>query len=181
MDKFDYLILPGLGNSGPNHWQTLWENKLPNYSRISQNNWDNPSFYEWLFQLNQTISNLKRPTIIIAHSLAVPLLARWHKLYSSPNIVFAMLVAPADVDSTDHTPDIIRDFSPIPLDQFSFPSVVISSDNDPFMNQARAKFLADKWGSDFFNVGSIGHINDASNIGDWPQGFSILEKYINKY
>lgn len=29
-----YLIVPGLGNSGPEDWQTYFENSAPNFTRI---------------------------------------------------------------------------------------------------------------------------------------------------
>jgi predicted alpha/beta hydrolase family esterase len=30
----NYLIIPGLGNSGPGHWQTYFEQVLPNCSHF---------------------------------------------------------------------------------------------------------------------------------------------------
>ncbi|HKU44709.1 MAG TPA: alpha/beta hydrolase, partial [Polyangiales bacterium] len=36
----DVLIIPGLGGSGPQHWQTRWE-QLHGYRRVEQREWDN--------------------------------------------------------------------------------------------------------------------------------------------
>jgi predicted alpha/beta hydrolase family esterase len=35
------FILPGLNNSGPQHWQTHWE-QLYGFTRIQQMDWDTP-------------------------------------------------------------------------------------------------------------------------------------------
>jgi predicted alpha/beta hydrolase family esterase len=36
------LIIPGLGDSGPQHWQTLWEASHPEYRRVQQSDWEQP-------------------------------------------------------------------------------------------------------------------------------------------
>ena len=33
------LILPGLHNSGPSHWQSLWLEAHPEYTRVVQEDW----------------------------------------------------------------------------------------------------------------------------------------------
>jgi predicted alpha/beta hydrolase family esterase len=33
-------ILPGLYNSGPQHWQSLWESANPDFVRVDQDVWD---------------------------------------------------------------------------------------------------------------------------------------------
>ncbi len=37
-----YLIVPGLGNSGPEHWQSYFEKSAANFTRINQTEWDAP-------------------------------------------------------------------------------------------------------------------------------------------
>jgi predicted alpha/beta hydrolase family esterase len=66
-----------------------------------------------------------------------------------------LLVAPADVDSPAH-PDQIRNFSPIPLLKLDYPSILITSSNDPYISVERAAFLAEKMGSSFINIGKKG-------------------------
>ena len=36
------LLVPGLGNSGPQHWQTLWAQRH-HYPRVQQANWHQPA------------------------------------------------------------------------------------------------------------------------------------------
>jgi Serine hydrolase len=42
------LILPGIGNSGPLHWQSIWEQSHPEFVRFQQHDWDNPVCEEWV-------------------------------------------------------------------------------------------------------------------------------------
>jgi uncharacterized protein len=44
----NYLLVPGLGNSGPEHWQTYFENSGDNFYRIEQHEWEEPTCEEWI-------------------------------------------------------------------------------------------------------------------------------------
>jgi predicted alpha/beta hydrolase family esterase len=172
------LILPGLGNSGEKHWQTFWHEKFKNSNRIVQDNWDEPILEDWITRLNEEVSKLETPTILVAHSLAVSLVLHWAEKNNNKNIVGALLVAPADVDSPQHTPESIRNFSPMPVYKLPFPSVVVASENDPYASFERKKYFAAQWGSDFVNVGHKGHINSDSDLKYWEEGQVILEQLI---
>jgi predicted alpha/beta hydrolase family esterase len=174
------LILPGLGNSGEKHWQTFWHEKFKNSIRLVQDNWDEPIREEWLQRLNEEVAKLNSPTILVAHSLAVSLVLHWAETNKNKNIIGAFLVAPADVDSTEHTPEIIRNFSPMPLYKLPFPSVLVASENDPYASFERKQYFAQMWGSDFVNVGQQGHINSDSDLKYWEEGQEILAQLIEK-
>ncbi|KIO77617.1 alpha/beta hydrolase [Pedobacter lusitanus] len=170
------LIIPGLGGSGEEHWQSYWSRNLDNMVRIEQENWDAPEPDKWLKTLNDTLLEINQPVILVAHSLAVSLVAHWAASHTDPNIKGALLVAPADVDSPAHTPDSIRSFAPIPLSALPFPSIVVASEDDTFVSLERARYFAAQWGSEFVNIGSKGHINSASNLELWEEGQLILER-----
>ncbi|MCC9063848.1 RBBP9/YdeN family alpha/beta hydrolase [Flavobacterium piscisymbiosum] len=172
------LILPGLGNSGEKHWQTFWHKKFENSIRLVQDNWDEPIREEWLERLNEEVSKLKKPTILVAHSLAVSLVLHWAASNSNKNIVGALLVAPADVDSPQHTPEIIRNFSPMPIYKLPFPTILVASENDPYASFERKQYFATQWGSEFVNVGQKGHINSDSDLKYWEEGQLILQQLI---
>jgi predicted alpha/beta hydrolase family esterase len=116
----------------------------------------------------------------VAHSLAVSLVMHWASLNNNPNIVGALLVAPADVDSPAHTPDFLRHFGPIPTQSIPFPSLVIGTENDTYMSLERAKELAVYWGSDFINIGLKGHVNSDTNLEYWEEGQTFLHQLIAK-
>jgi hypothetical protein len=47
------LILPGLGDSGPEHRQSLWEASDLAFRRVVQRDWDNPTLAEWVETLHR--------------------------------------------------------------------------------------------------------------------------------
>ena len=173
-DAYDFLILPGLGNSGVDHWQSYWSMALRNSSRVLQNDWDEPKLVDWLANLDAAIGRGKRPAVLICHSLSCSLAAHWAARNAPGRVVAAFLVAPSDVEDPAHTPDTTRNFAPIPRARFPVPALVVASTDDPYVSLARAEAFAQSWGADFCNAGELGHINSASRLGTWPQGLLIL-------
>ena len=169
------LIMPGLGNSGPAHWQTLWQEQNPSFIRVEQENWEEPERESWIATLDQYISACTEPPILVAHSLATVTIAHWSKRFARP-IRAAMLVAPADVDS-EQMPPVLWPFRPMPLQRLPFPSVLVASTNDPYANITRIETIARAWGSELVIVGALGHINAHSQIGDWAQGKIVLQDF----
>lgn len=178
--KHTILIIPGLGDSGTGHWQNYWLEHFPNAVKVRQDNWAQPQLNEWLIKLQQTIAAIDGPIIAVAHSLAVSLFVHWTERYNDHKLIGALLVAPADVDSPLHTPAETWNFSPIPTSILPFPSIVVTSTNDPYITKERAEELAMLWGSDFVNVGALGHINSASSLEYWKEGQEILQRLIFK-
>lgn len=168
------VIIPGLGNSGPRHWQSHWQKTLPNAVRVEQRDWENPTRAEWLAALDKVTQKVPGECILIAHSLGVALVAHWAMNFHNSKVRAALLVSPSDVDSPAHTPDSVRDFAPMPLKHLPFQSVVVASSDDPFVTLARAEQFAHAWQADLVNIGPCGHINAESGLGDWPQGLNIL-------
>ncbi len=173
-----YLIVPGLNNSGPSHWQTFWAKSLPNASRVYQRCWDKPQKEEWITTLDETVRQLKSDTILVSHSLGSVTTALWllraqerHELPA--NIKGAFLVAPADTDVVES----VSNFAPMPTGKLPVPSCIVGSENDPYMTFARAEFFAKSWGAKLFNAGTLGHINSDSNLGEWEQGRGFLAEF----
>lgn len=171
---YDFLVLPGLGNSGVDHWQSYWCLAFRNASRVLQDDWDAPVASDWLGRLDAAIDGGTRPAVLICHSLSCSLAAHWASRDKPGRVVAALLVAPSDVEDPAHTPDSVRNFAPMPLHRFPVPTLVAASTNDPYVTQERAQKFATAWGSDFCNVGEIGHINSASRLEFWPQGLLLL-------
>ena len=177
-----YLILPGLGDSGPDHWQSYWLNKFPNSIKLVQDNWDEPKLEDWLDRLNETLAGIQTPVILIAHSLAVSLVLHWDKRFGNApnNIVGALLVSPTDVESEVHAPQEIFNFAPMPVHEISFPTIVVASKDDPFVDIERAVYFSNKWGAELVNIGKKGHINSESKLTHWKEGQDILESLVSK-
>ncbi|MBI2256281.1 MAG: alpha/beta hydrolase [Proteobacteria bacterium] len=167
------VIVPGLGNSGPQHWQRLWQAELPDTRAVEQADWDQPDFDDWIARLDAAIAASPTAPVVAAHSLSCALVAHWAARHSRP-IAGALLVAPADVDSDSHTPPETRAFRPMPMKALPFPSIVVASSDDPYVTPGRAAAFAQGWGSRFVDIGSAGHINPAAGFGEWPLGRLLL-------
>ena len=72
-------------------------------------------------------------------------------------------------------PCIVR-FGAFPQQPLAFPSLVVGSMNDPYMDAEELSRSASLWGSDLINLGAVGHINIASGYGRWPEGYALLER-----
>jgi uncharacterized protein len=173
------LIVPGLGGSGEHHWQTHLERTLPGAVRVQQGDWDRPDLSAWLERLASAVEARPDP-VVVAHSLGCLLVA--HLALARPGlpITAALLVAPADVESTRHTPDHIRGFAPIPRLRLPFRSIVVASTDDPFMTFERARDLSDDWGSGFVGAGASGHINVEAGFGPWPAGERTVNSLVSE-
>lgn len=168
------LIVPGLNGSGPGHWQTLWEEKY-NGKRVNQRDWSHPDVTEWLQTLDTVITRHQERAVIVAHSLGCHAVALWSQTYSANtnHVQCALLVAPPDMESSENIPESMRLFASHAV--IPFPSVVVGSDNDPFMTVSAVRRLSRLWGSQFINAGFAGHINVDSGHGHWRDGEEILK------
>ena len=170
------VIVPGIGNSGPRHWQTLWERRHPQWQRVQQCDWDRPVLTEWLPALASAVAGLPAPPVLIAHSMGCLLVAHWAQRASVP-VRAALLVAPPDPQAPAF-PATTRGFETVPPGRLPFPSLVVASSNDPFGSVDYAKRCAVAWGSGFAEAGAIGHINAESELGEWPDGVVLLEQLL---
>ena len=171
------LIVPGLNGSGPDHWQTLWEETYGG-ERVNQRDWGNPDLAEWIGTLNATVTARAERTVIIAHSLGCLTVAHWTRAFpeNTGQIQCALLVAPPDVESSSYIPEALRQFASHEI--IPFPSVLVGSENDHYMTLESAQELAGNWNSHFINAGAVGHINLDSGHGPWPQGEALLTELI---
>ncbi|WP_413203838.1 RBBP9/YdeN family alpha/beta hydrolase [Rhodospirillum sp. A1_3_36] len=170
------LFIPGWRNSGPDHWQTLWEQDLPGGIRVEQRDWEKPDLVEWMGGLSMALEHARPPVILVAHSLGCILVSHWTLRAGSEElsrVAGALLVAPPDVEA-ETAPEAIRSFAPIPMEALPFPAMVVGSKSDPYCSLARGHEFASAWGSRFENAGDVGHINGDSGHGPWPLGERLL-------
>ncbi|WP_137173509.1 alpha/beta hydrolase [Massilia sp. HP4] len=177
--KCDVLILPGLWNSGPRHWQSLWHERNPHWRRAEHRDWSNPHCDEWVAELNAAIADCQGAPILVAHSLGCMLVAHWALSGSPLKVAGAFLVAPSDVEASTYPADL-NCWAPIPLKTLPFPSLVVGSANDPFASRDRTAAFAAAWGSRLVEIGDAGHLNTDSGHGDWPDGLRLLEQFCDE-
>lgn len=166
------LLLPGLYDSGPDHWQSLWERNHPAWRRVRQREWTSPRCADWVAALQEAISASDTPVILVAHSLGCCLVVHW-ALHHKGLVKGALLVAPPDVEAPTF-PAHVTGFTPTPLTRLPFPATVVASTNDPFCSLACARSFADHWGARLRVLGPLGHINERSGLGAWPAGLKLV-------
>jgi predicted alpha/beta hydrolase family esterase len=174
------LTVPGLHNSGPTHWQTLWEQGDRDCLRAELGMWDDPRRNAWVSKLEQAIHAAQAPVVLVAHSLGCLAVAWWAQLSAQPwgaPVAGALLVAPPDVERADACPQI-SGFAPVPRVSLPFPSILVASDDDPYCSHQRAFDMARLWGSHFVEAGPCGHINADSGLGWWGEGRELLDRMI---
>jgi predicted alpha/beta hydrolase family esterase len=167
------LLLPGWQNSGPGHWQTLWEAGFGDL-RVEQHDWLQPLRGDWITRLEEVVQEQDGPVWLAAHSLGCHLVAAWAVVSNSTaKVRGALLVAPPDVVQADFPPQLHRWAVPV-LDKLPFASTLVASTDDPYCNLEAAERLAVHWGAALHSIGPRGHINGASGLADWPQGRALL-------
>jgi predicted alpha/beta hydrolase family esterase len=168
------LLLPGLGGSGPGHWQALWRETDPQARLVEQTDWNAPSLNSWLDLVAAEVDQAPG-ALLVAHSLACALVAHLAERRADLLIGGALLVAPADVDDRTRTPRSVASFAPMPLERLPFPSIVAGSSNDPTVSIGRSMLFAYAWGSRFVHLRDSGHVNVASGFGPWPDGHRLAK------
>jgi len=162
------FIVPGLGSSGPEHWQTWLEARLANAVRIQQTDWKDANLADWSARVRWHFSRTPGRFIIVAHSFGVLAAVQAASDYRE-RIIGALLVAPAD-------PARFGVEELLPQGPLGFPAIVVASTNDPWLRIGRATRFAKVWQAEFINLGAAGHINAESGYGPWPEGRMLLER-----
>lgn len=171
------LILPGINDSGPEHWQSRWERRDASCRRVVQDEWDAPWRGDWVARLDETVARHREPLVLVGHSSACALVAHWARQASPGQLARvrgALLVGPSDPEGPNYPP-APTGFAPVPLERLPFESIVVASDDDPYVTLERATAYAEHWGSRLVVIRGAGHINAASGLGDWDAGWALLE------
>ncbi len=169
-NRHTIVIVPGWRDSGPGHWQSLWEARIPGAVRVQQDDWVSPRREAWVSTLDALVRSSPKPVVIVAHSLGC--IATAHlSAEAAARIHGALLVAPADPERRA----VLADFAPVPYAPLPYRSVLVASSNDPFCPVRLAGAYARAWGSEFVRMQNAGHINIDSGHGEWPLGLALLQ------
>ena len=175
----DVLILSGLWDSGPQHWQSHLEARHPEWRRVAHRDFNNPERGEWVAELDAAVAACAGAPVLVAHSLGCILAAHWAASGSPLRAAGAFLVAPSDVEAPSY-PIGSNGFAPMPLQRLPFPSLVLASTDDPFVSRERAQAFAQAWGSRYVEIGAAGHVNADAGYGDWPEGERLLLEFLEQ-
>jgi len=164
------LIVHGWGGSDAPHWQAWLSGELAkdygcvHFLRFKDVEY--PHLSTWSNELIDALSNFK-PDIVICHSVANTL---WFHLCNEKRIQVVknlILVAPPSMECPIKE---LKSFFPIltPKILYARDSLLICSDNDPYMSLKEAKKLQTTLGIKMKVLENAGHINADSHYGEWP-------------
>lgn len=174
------LIVPGLGNSGPDHWQSRWEAKLSTARRVVQPDWDNPNRMQWTGAITEAVKAAEKPVVLVAHSIGVAAIAHAAPAFPAGKVIGAFLAGLSDWNRDELLPGLRHDFAPIPNDPLPFPSLLVASRNDPYCEYEVAADYANAWGSLLVDAGEAGHINVDAGFGPWPEGLMRFAGFLQR-
>jgi uncharacterized protein len=149
-----YIFIAGIGNSGPDHWQSMWYKRAGNGVWVEHESWEIPVRDAWVKDLDDALTAIEGAKILIAHSLGCTLVTEWAREHGDDAIAGAFLVAMPDVRGS-HFP----------------------SEDDPYGSLEHSAAAAEGLGARLVNVGRRGHVNAASGLGDWPEGWSVFSDH----
>lgn len=176
------LLVPGICNSGPTHWQSLWEARYPKVLRLQQRDWDHPVCDTWAEVLGQAIRQCAEPPIVVAHSLGCLVVARWaaHTAGDAAQAMHAALLVAVPDPGAASFPAQATGFLPFATSLGGRRVTLVSSSDDPFSSPAYTAQRVADWGAEHFCLGALGHLNASSGLVDWPEGWAIVQRWRNE-
>ena len=164
------LILYGWHGSDAPHWQDWLAKSLlkrgyqVSFPQLSDNL--RPEKSLWLQEAKKAFDVI-RPDIVIAHSMGNTL---WFHLCNegmvTPVSNLVLVAPPRDLSEIND----IKSFFPCkrPSDLFAKESIMICSDDDPYISVDESKELSKQLGCRLKLIEKAGHINSDSGFGPWP-------------
>jgi len=175
----DILIIPGLGNSSPQHWQSGWQAKMSSARRVEQDDWDRPNRKRWVARLVEAVEQADKPVMLIAHSVGVLTVIHAAAHFPKGKVAGAFLVGVSDWERASLAKKFgDHGFAPVPREPLSFPAMLLASSNDHTCDFDKAEDWARAWGARFGNAGEAGHFEPSSGHGPWPEGMMAFAKFI---
>lgn len=190
-DDLFLVTVPGWGNSGPQHWQTLWERSYPLVRRVEQENWLYPDRDAWVAALARTLDEIDGKVVIAAHSLGCHTAVAWllsASLMEQRKVKGLLLVAPPALPITAEralASGELPEGAPLPdftgfgqacTQRLPLPAIVVASRDDLFCPFAEAERMAQGWGAKLVDAGNAGHMGSTAGLGNWQEGQRLLQR-----
>jgi predicted alpha/beta hydrolase family esterase len=170
--KMRVVVVPGIGGSDEDHWQSRWEADSVDMVRLEPASWDAPEFGDWSAALDRATGGER--VVIVAHSLGCLLAVRWAREHDVAGLFLVAVPDPAGAAF----PRVAADFGDDLVAPPGAPTLLIASDDDPYCSPERSAAFARAWQADLVSVGSHGHLNSASNLGPWYEGRDLFAGFI---
>jgi predicted alpha/beta hydrolase family esterase len=169
MPARSFLILHGLGGSGPGHWQTWLAARLrADNERVAYPDLpdpDLPSLHAWHEALRGELDALPEgEAILVCHSLSC-LLWLHHVAEGGAQAARVLLVAPPSEGA--ELPQIAN-FFPVPLPRLAAGARLVCSDDDPYCPEGASGLYGNPLGIPVDLIPGGGHLNPETDYGAWP-------------
>ena len=175
------LIVPGLRDHAPDHWQTLLAARTPRAVSVEPMGRANVDLVPRLDAIESAANAVQGPLIVVGHSAGSIMVVHWAVRTKRP-VAGALLAVPPDLETPMPagypTMDALEKggWLPVPREPLPFPSVVAASLDDPLGRFDQILELSEAWGSRLVNLGAVGHLNPASGYGDWPRADELIKE-----
>ncbi|HEY4068282.1 MAG TPA: alpha/beta hydrolase [Burkholderiaceae bacterium] len=173
-DPVRLLVIPGLNGSGPAHWQSWLQAQFGRHAlRVEQEDWAVPDLARWTQRIEATLARHSRSRwVAAAHSFGCLALLHYLAL-GGEGVRSALLVAPAD-------PEKFGVAAQLPRARLHIPSVLLASENDPWMRFDAVCAWSRVWGSRLVSLGEAGHINVDAGFGALPPAKTLVEAMVRR-
>jgi len=174
------LVVPGLGDAGEGHWQSIWEKERGDCRKVDLGRWSDPLPAQWIHRIDDAVWHEAVPAVLVAHGLGCIAVAHWaarHGEATRQRVIGALLVAPCD-PAGPGAAEAERPFRPVPRAPLPFSSVVVASATDDRAPSGRAQDFSQSWHSAFLDAGNCGRIDADSGLGAWLFGQLLLERLL---
>lgn len=178
MQDSSIVVVPGLGGSSADHWQSIWQEQHPAWVRSSPASWDEPDVDDWDRAVDTAVQSAGEPVVLVAHSLGC-LTALAFAAHSPERVRGVFAVAPPDPDAASFPTEVssfataTATLAPLPI-----PTMAVTSTTDPYCSADRSTDICRRWGARQIDIGDAGHINVLSGHGPWPEGLDLLRGFI---
>jgi predicted alpha/beta hydrolase family esterase len=138
------LIVPGLRDHVPQHWQTLLASRLPRARTVAPMGRSNLDCVERVEAIEEAAAKIDGPIIVVAHSGGVIATLHWARR-TQRRLHGALLATSADFDQPrpEGYPSM-ETLQAVPVPRYTLPfrSIVAASRNDPLARYERIATLA---------------------------------------
>lgn len=175
------LLLPDLDCGGQAYWQDHWGASRVDCRAVDLGHARTPDRNACVSRLDHALRGIGAPLILVGHGVGALTIAAWAGLMSSESggaVAGALLIGPSD-PAAEQADVRLQSFAPLPAAIFSFPALVVASDDDPAVTPDRAFSLARQWGAGFARFGACGHFRPQDGLGWWPEGEELLDRFID--
>lgn len=181
LEKVSVVIVPGLRDETPAHWQALLAQELPDVRSTPALGRANLDLDARIEAIEAAVSAATHPVVLVAHSGGCIATVHWAsrtrlKLRGALLATPPALRRPLGPEYPSLSAFAQAGWLPMPLQRLPFPCVVGASRNDPLAEFTEAADLALAWGAKLVDLGAVGHLNPASGYGPWPGAHALIRR-----